>query len=166
MLNCVDLFWGFVGEDCARRDCEGGGECVIKEMIKKKPFIRMQIKTGGDGCLCKVDHDKMINFPLSDPIDNTWPHVRVFEKDDVEVLEVMDNDVVYKVRIDGKLCALKVAEKMQLLKEIATLAKLRTHPSLPRLVGVVNSGHGQVDQFVTAFIAGKSLERIDSASAE
>lgn len=132
----------------------------MKDRLKAKPVIKIQVKTLTDGVLHMTKHDSVINFPRTKTIENPCPEVCMFE-----ILEDIVS-TVYKVEINGLIFCLKIGPKKELLWEFSAFAKMTEHPSLPRLIGVVNARQGLKDQFVTTLIFGKSLAEIITGTDE
>lgn len=166
IARCLQHFWPFVAKDCEEHEStETGGAQTVKDRLMQKPFIKIQVKTLEDGRLHKLSHGAYINYPLSDPIENPYPDVRLFERDEVKVEREITTEV-FIVNINNVQHCMKAARKEDLQRELKVLRKLPTHQNLIHLVGVVDAGQGKIDRMIFPFIIGKQLKDIESAAAK
>lgn len=164
-IACVKLSLPYVVKDCESRPNKSTEMPTLSERYACKKVVKMQLKSGDDGSLHRVAHDVIINYPLSEPIENPCPSFPLFGKDEVELLEEIRPRIL-KVRVRGEIHCLKIDHSEQLLREITILSKMPAHPSLPRLIGVVDAGDGKVDQFVMTLVRGSPLSSMTNAAKE
>lgn len=159
LAKCLDLFWPFVAAYHERHiDTCGPAELSAEDRYRSKEVIKIQLKISYAGTLSLSAHNKKVNFPPRYPIKNPCPGVPIFKENEIEVLAAIDkNPKLFKVKAKGRECCLKVARHDAFEREVTMLAKMPTNPSLPQLVGVLDSGDGCVDRFLTPFVPGKSL---------
>ena len=159
---CLELFWPFVSAHCHDKSRGAQHPSSLDKFIQK-PIIKIRAKTSENGLLEELTHSASLNYPLSYPIENPCPTAHLFKKDEVQYMKDIDS-CAFKVKINDEVCCLKVGREKYLRREALLLAKMPSHPSLPRLVGLVEAAEGKVDQIVTPFITGVSLDRAQPTS--
>lgn len=102
------------------------------------------------------------------PVRNRFPDVLVFKKADVVPIQHSGLELS-EVRLSDTDCVVKTvrrAREHSFLKELATLKSMPSHPNVVRFIGVVDAGYGDgtIDGIVAAFIPGRQLKDVKSAS--
>lgn len=157
------LFWPHVAKES--ETSEKIENQTLTNRYKKREARRLQLVTLEDGSIHRVRHSKIFKFPAKDPIKNPCPDRPLLQNDVIEVLEEISPNVL-KVSINGGTYCLKFDDRESLWREKTMLSRMPSHPGLPSLVGVVDAGQGNVDQFVIPFIHGKTLAAVTSCELE
>lgn len=165
VLGCLSLFWRHVAEDFEVKECDGAAARELDPMDRwrRKEMTPIQLKTVENGTLHALVHKGQLSYPVSDPIKNPRPGVSLIRKEALQFVSEIAPKVL-KVKIDDKVCCAKSANGRALFRETPMLAKMPEHPSLPKLIGVVDAGDEKVDQIVMAYIDGMPLNFKSRAS--
>lgn len=166
--KCLDLFWPVVAVDFVTQEARSTKKESFKEYYQIKETVKIQLCTKEDGTLRQQPHDELRLYPFSDPIKNPCPSdVPIFQREEIEYLEDLKRGHVLKAKMGDEEVLVKGVDRVCMLRELEILMRLRTHPNLvPPLMGVVDAGHGCIDQFILPFIKGKRLSHISAASAD
>eukprot|EP00172_Hildenbrandia_rubra_P000077 Plantae.Rhodophyta-Hildenbrandia_rubra.ctg10356.p1 GENE.Plantae.Rhodophyta-Hildenbrandia_rubra.ctg10356~~Plantae.Rhodophyta-Hildenbrandia_rubra.ctg10356.p1 ORF type:complete len:341 (+),score=45.38 Plantae.Rhodophyta-Hildenbrandia_rubra.ctg10356:3057-4079(+) len=160
-LECRSLSWSLLATDQKARVDSAQRVNPTGEYGTEEQSVKIQIKTI-DGALRALQHDcKLLH---TEPIENTFPNVRVFKKGEIEYRSKLFEHM-YKVKVDGHDCCIKalLAEwvgERDFRREIHELQKLPSHPNVVHLVGLVDAGDGKIDGLVLLLISGTSLDKV------
>jgi len=154
--ECRRLMWPLVERDYTSRSQHDASE-----------IIKIEGQTV-NGVLQPRQHDSYLKYPLTAPIQNSFPEVPTFPDHAVTRLEELDREI-FKVTLNDEILCMKTVHRTghepNFVREITILQQC-SHASIIRLVGLVTNDDANIEAVLMEYVPNaeslRDRKRIDN----